>query len=156
MRIKVERISKQKEYTIGKLYINGVYFCDTLENHDAGIYNNMTLQEVQKLKVYGNTAIGYGVYNFNIDVISPKFKDRKWAKPMQGKLPRLEKVTGFEGVLIHVGNTSKDTLGCILVGKDVNNGTKDFIQESTVTFHKLYDLIKIASDKKEELILEIV
>lgn len=141
-----------KECTKGILLIDGIKFCDTLEDIDRGLTSTMPLQEIQKLKVYGDTAIPKGKYRFNIDIVSPKFKDRGWAKFCEGKLPRLESVPGYEGVLIHVGNTAKDTLGCILVGKDSGPTS---ISQSTVTFEALYKKIEEAKQNGEELLIEI-
>lgn len=108
MNIIVKRIAKRASYTIGKLYIDGTYFCDTLEN---------PIRDLSKeKKIYGNTAIPAGTYKIVLDAVSPRFKDRAWAKPYDGKLPRLLNVPQFDGVLIHPGNTSADTSGCILVG----------------------------------------
>lgn len=76
----------------------------------------MSLKEIESKKKYGNTAIPIGTYQISMDVVSPKFKDRSWAKPWKGKLPRIQNVPGYSGVLIHVGNKPEDTLGCILVG----------------------------------------
>lgn len=152
MKLTLIRTYKSPQYTIGKLYIEGTYFCDTLEDPDRGLNDSLSLQEIQKLKVYGDTAIPIGTYKFNIDVISPKFQYRSWAKPCGGKLPRLENVKGYEGVLIHVGNTAKDTLGCILVGQ---NKVKGQVINSTNTFLELYKRIKKAYNNKEELSITI-
>jgi hypothetical protein len=131
MEIKVKRRYKGTTYTIGSLYINGVYFCDTLEDIDRGLKQTDTLDYIKSKKVYGETAIPTGTYNITLNVVSPKFKDRSWAKFCNGKLPRLINVPGFEGVLIHVGNTQTDTLGCILVGE---NKVKGKVINSTTTF----------------------
>lgn len=138
-RILVERIYKGLLYTIGKLYLDGVYLCDTLEDPDRGLVSNMTLDEIKRKKIYGDTAIPTGTYKVNMNTISPKFKDRVWAKPYGGKLPRLENVPGYEGVLIHVGNKPADTLGCILVGQ---NKVKGQVINSTATFNKLMEALK--------------
>ena len=106
MELRVKRVALKSDYTIGRLYVNGEFFSDTLE--DA----------VRDTKIYGKTAIPCGTYKITMDVVSPKFKDRSWAKPYDGKLPRLIDVPNYEGVLIHVGNTAEDTSGCLLVGQN--------------------------------------
>ena len=78
----------------------------------------MSLEEIKKKKVYGETAIPTGTYKVDVNTISPKFKSRTWAKPYGGKLPRLIDVPGYEGVLIHAGNKAEDSLGCVLVGEN--------------------------------------
>lgn len=106
MEILVERKYKKENYTIGKLYINGEYFCDTLEDKDRGLTNIMTLAEIKEVKEYGNTAIPTGRYPIAY-TYSARFKKH---------LPLLLNVPAFEGVRIHSGNTHRDTEGCILLG----------------------------------------
>lgn len=142
MELLLRRIAKKDTYTIGKLYIDGQYFCDTLEDTDRGLASDMSLQEILKKKIYGKTAIPTGTYKVNMRTISPRFKDRNWAKPYGGVVPRLIGTVGFEGVLIHVGNSASDTTGCVLVGK---NTIKGKLTESTKTFHSLMD--KLLKDK---------
>lgn len=134
MELKVKRVAKKNEYTIGRLYIDGQYVCDTLEDVDRGLTQDMPLEEIKEKKVYGKTAIPTGTYEIDMNTISPKFQARSWAKPYGGKLPRLIGVKGFEGVLLHVGNTSESTSGCLLVGK---NSIKGMVTDSTKTFMSL-------------------
>lgn len=152
MKLLIKRIPKSKLPTIGTLFINDKQFCTSLENEDIGLSSDTTLQEIKNKKVYGETAIPTGTYKITLDVVSPKFKDRLWAKFCNGKLPRLIGVPGFEAVLIHVGNTVKDTHGCILVGTNTGNYT---IANSTVTFKNLYGQMKEAVDRGEELSITI-
>ena len=152
MKLLLKRIAKQKTYTIGKLYIDGVYECDTLEDTDRGLSNDMSIDEIKKKKEYGQTAIPTGSYEVTMNVVSPKFKNRSWAKPYNGKLPRLIAVPGYEGVLIHVGNKSEDTLGCLLVGQ---NKIKGQVVNSTATFHKLMEKLTEANEKNEKIIITI-
>ena len=84
--------------------------------------------------------------------VSPKFKDRAWAKPYKGILPRLENVKGYEGVLIHVGNKAEDTLGCILVGR---NRIKGSVVESTECFYKLMSVLLGASKVGEDIYITV-
>ena len=92
MKLLLDRIYKGPNYTIGKLYINGVYECDTLEDVDRGLTSQMSLDEIKSKKIYGNTAIPTGTYIVNMNTVSPKFKDRIWAKPYNGILPRLGRI----------------------------------------------------------------
>lgn len=101
MELIVKRIAFKDDYTIGKLYINGQYFSDVLEDCDRGLTQDMPSEEIKAKKIYGKTAIPKGTYMVDMNTVSPKFKDRSWAKPYGGKLPRLIGVKGFEGVLIH-------------------------------------------------------
>lgn len=149
MQLLLVRTFRGQSYTIGKLYVDGKYVCDTIEDADRGLSDSMTEEEVKRKKKYGITAIPIGCYKVVMNVVSPKFKDRSWAKPYGGKIPRLKDVKGFEGVLIHVGNTAKDSLGCILVGE---NKVKGQVINSTATFHKLMDILLTA---KDEINLEI-
>ena len=137
MKLLVKRVALKPDYTIGRLYVNGEYVSDTLE--DA----------VRDTKIYGKTAIPCGTYKITMDVVSPKFKDRSWAKPYGGKLPRLLDVPNYEGVLIHVGNTVEDTSGCLLVGQ---NKVKGQLVNSTQTFMSLMEKHLIpAKNRGEEI-----
>lgn len=138
MKLLLKRIAKRDTYTIGKLYIDDKYFADTLEDPDRGLTNSMSREQIAKIKVYGETAIPTGTYNIDINTVSAKFKNRSWASPYKGKIPRLQNVPGYEGVLIHPGTTSKDTLGCILVGKNTRKG---IITQSRATFHQLMSIL---------------
>lgn len=152
MELKLIRKYKTKNYCIGHLYINGIYECDTLEDTDRGLTEDSPLSEIQSKKIYGETAIPTGTYKIDMNTVSPKFKDRSWAKFCGGKLPRLIDVPGYSGVLIHVGNKPADTLGCILVG---DNKIKGQVINSTSTFQELYSLMLKAKVAGEEITVTI-
>lgn len=153
MKLELKRRFKGPKYTIGSLFINGVYECDTIEDVDRGLTDSMSVEEIKAKKVYGETAIPTGTYKIDMNTVSPKFKDRSWAKFCGGKLPRLLDVKGYEGVLIHVGNKAENSLGCILVG---DNKIKGQVINSTATFQELYGELLKAKVKGEEITIEIV
>lgn len=153
MKLELKRRFKGPKYTIGSLFINGVYECDTIEDVDRGLTDSMSVEEIKAKKVYGETAIPTGTYKIDMNIVSPKFKDRSWAKFCGGKLPRLLDVKGYEGVLIHVGNKAEDSLGCILVG---DNKIKGQVINSTATFQELYGKLLKAKVKGEKITIEIV
>ena len=136
MKLELKRIARREGYTIGRLYIDGVYFCDTLEDRVRDL--------TKEAKVYGKTAIPEGTYEVTLRVKSPRFSQKRQFDFCGGYLPRLLNVPQFEGVLIHIGNTAADTDGCILVGK---NTVKGMITESTDTFRKLYNRLSLCSGK---------
>ena len=146
MKILIDRKWKKDGYTIGKLYVDGVFFSNTLEDKDRGLTSNMSLEEIKKKKKTGETAIPTGTYNVRMDISSPRFSKSNWyIKNCNGaRMPRLEKVPGYDGVLIHAGNTAKDTEGCILVGK---NDVKGIVTKSKDYFLKLYNIMYTACKK---------
>lgn len=153
MKILVDRKWKKETYTIGNLYVNGSLFCNTLEDRDRNIKQTDNLSTIKSKKIYGETAIPIGKYKITLDITSPKYSAVKWYKNLcQGKMPRLLDVPGFEGILIHPGNTPFDTYGCILVGK---NTIKGQVTQSKDTFSKLYKLMKAAKDRGETIEIEI-
>ena len=116
------------------MFVNGILFSQTLEDKDRGLTQDMPLEEIKAKKIYGKTAIPTGTYEIDMNTVSPKFKDRSWAKPYGGKIPRLVNVPGFDGILVHPLNNASESLGCIGCGK---NSIKGMITDSTRTFHTL-------------------
>ena len=121
MLIEVKRFEFKDTYTIGKMYINGLYECYTLED----VVRNGT-------KVIGKTAIPTGEYKVIIDA-SVRFKQ---------DMPHILNVPNFTGVRIHSGNTSAHTEGCILVG--TTWAGKDFIGNSKAAYKKFFEKLKKA------------
>ncbi len=153
MKITVRRRYKKATYTIGNLLIGGKWICNTLEDTDRGLKQTDTLASIKSRKVYGETAIPSGTYKVRMDVISPKYKSVSWYdKLCGGKMPRLENIPGYDGILIHPGTTALDTLGCILVGE---NKAKGKLLNSRATFQKLYAMMKAAADKGEAITIEV-
>lgn len=106
MDIKVFRNPEINHPTMGQMWIDGQFFCYTLEDIDRGLTDKMSEDTVKGKKVYGKTAIPSGTYKVILNQ-SEKFKRL---------LPLVIAVTGFEGIRIHRGNFEADTLGCIIVG----------------------------------------
>ena len=73
MKLTIKRTITRNNYTLGKLYVDGVYFCDTLEDRDRGLTQNMSVEQIKSIKVPGETAIPKGTYKVTLDVVSPKF-----------------------------------------------------------------------------------
>lgn len=119
--------------------VDGKYFCDTIEDADRGLRQDLPVSVNMAKKRKGVTAIPTGRYRVTLGVKSPRFSQKKQYAFCGGYLPRLLNVPAFDGVLIHIGNTAKDSEGCILVGK---NTVKGMVTESTVTFRALYDVLK--------------
>ncbi|MBE9488490.1 MAG: hypothetical protein IMY73_04830 [Bacteroidetes bacterium] len=121
MKLKVIRTQYEDKFTIGKLYADDKYLCDTLED------------KVRKkgIKIAGETAIPEGEYRL-IWNMSNRFKK---------ELPLLLNVPNYCGVRIHCGNTHKDTAGCLLVGKDSHKG---YITNSRKTFKSIKEYLQNA------------
>lgn len=135
MKLMLERLYLKPEYTIGKLYVDGQYFCDTLEDRVRDL--------AKEVKVPGQTAIPTGKYEVVVN-ISPRFRR---------KLPRLLNVPHFDGILIHRGNSAIDTAGCILIGE---NKIKGKLVNSTFYELRLLELLERAQERGESIRIEII
>jgi hypothetical protein len=137
MELKLNRIFKGSEYTIGKLMVNDAWFCDVLED---------TVREIGpngEGKVPGETAIPAGTYEIILNM-SPRFKRI---------LPRILDVPHFSGVLIHSGNHKDHTDGCLLPGLNTQKG---MVTQSRVYTERLIALMQEAVDNGEKITIEII
>ncbi len=114
MKLELHRDKMTEKTTIGKLFVNGVEYCNTLEDTDRHL-------EDGGKKIYANTCIPRGVYQVVIDFST------KYSRMM----PHILNVPQFEGIRIHAGNYAEDTEGCILVGRTRG---EDFIGDSRIVF----------------------
>ena len=126
MRLTLIRIANRPTYCIGKLYIDGKWFCDVIEDTDRGLSDEMAEEEIIKKKV--------GIYPVYL-TYSPKYKK---------KMPLIDNVKGYSGIRIHSGNTSKDTEGCLIVGKNKEVGK---VLESRKTYNTLFKKLVQANSK---------
>lgn len=121
MIIKVKRTTKKSTYTIGKVSVNGKYFCDNLEDTDRGVTQTMPFVSTGGIngywvkpdgthidKVPGKTAIPTGLYDA-CSYYWPKYKCY---------VVQLLRVPGFTGIFMHNGMTAEHTEGCPLLGKN--------------------------------------
>lgn len=140
MKLTLKRIARKEGYTIGRLYIddNPKPFCDTLEDRERGLEQAMPLDMIKRIKVKGETAIPTGTYELSMRHISPKYSRKKAFAFTGGVMPRLLNVPGYEGVLIHSGNTAADSEGCILVGENKAVGK---VLNSMATFKALWSVL---------------
>lgn len=139
MKMKIVRGKGNAKAVEGKLYVDGVFECYTLEDTDRKLESGGT-------KVQDRTAIPRGIYNVSW-TMSNRFKK---------EMPLLLDVPGFAGVRIHAGNSDVDTEGCILIGAVNSNDNDDWIASSKVAVGRLYPKIREAVLAKEKVTLEIV
>ena len=151
--IVINRKYPKPTYTIGKMSVNGLPFCDTIEDKDRGLTLDMSLAAIKAGKVYGQTAIPKGKYEVKL-TYSPKFSKNTWGKRYKGMVPQVMNVPCWEGVRIHPFNTAEESLGCIAPGK---NTVKGKVTTSTIYYYKLMDeYIVPASRRGDKITLEIV
>jgi hypothetical protein len=134
MKLNLKRKYRGPDYTIGSLYVNGTYFCDTLEDSVRDI--------PREGKIPGKTAIPAGEYKVILSH-SPRFKR---------ELPRLLNVPYFDGILIHRGNTPNHTEGCILIGE---NKIKGQVINSTQYELRIIELMRGATNRGEEITIKV-
>jgi len=142
MELLLDRDVRTTSSTTGKLYVDGQFHSFVLEDEDRGLKESMSLAEIAERKIHGKTCIPEGRYPVIINQ-SPRFKRL---------LPRLLNVPGYDGVLIHPGNTEVDTEGCILPGYA---RFADGVTSSRVAFNALFEKIKKAIDTGDKVFITI-
>lgn len=169
MKLLLERIFTCNSYTIGHLYdvTNGKEFiCDTIEDTDRGLSEDMSVNEISKKKIYCETAIPTGEYKITMNVVSPKFSKKTYYKNFcNGCLPRLLNVKGFDGILIHGNFMDKHlsggdvanqnaSCGCLIVGK---NKIKGKVIDCRECFELLMNKYLLpCKEKNEDITIEII
>ena len=156
MKIKVQRKARKATYTVGKVYIDGTPFCDSLEDTDRGATQDMTFTPTGSAngywttkdggiidKVYGKTAIPTGVY----DACS-----FYWSK-FRCYVVMLLRVPGFTGILLHNGMTADNSEGCILLGKNNIVGRLD---GNRIYMDAIVARVMAAEHRGEKIEVEVV
>lgn len=144
MKLTLKRKFKGRTYTIGDLFIDGLFFCNTIEDKVRPLTPKCpdTLKGISctcKEKVYAQTAIPAGAYKVSM-TYSPRFRRT---------LPYLHDVPHFLGILIHSGNTAENSAGCIIVGI---NSVKGKVLES----RKTSDALNLLLSKEKNITIEII
>lgn len=143
MKLLIKRRFLGSEYTIGDLFIDGKLLCNTMEDTVRDHNRDGDLNDIGEGKIYGKTAIPYGVYDVEL-TMSPKFKRL---------LPLVKEVEHFTGIRIHRGNTAGDSAGCILPGE---NKVKGKVLNSTKYEMKIIEYMLEAIKEGEDITLEII
>ena len=135
MKLRLVRENTTDETTLGNLYMDGIWFCHTLEDQDRRL-------EAGGVKVRGKTAIPLGTYAVTID----------WSTRFAKQMLHVLDVPQFEGIRIHAGNTIFDTEGCILLGEDVD---RDVLVHSRIAVNRLQHEVAQALDRAEAVNLTV-
>lgn len=153
MELRIERKWKKRDYCIGVLYVNGIRFCETLEDPDRGLKQSMPTGIINQKKIYGKTAIPTGTYRVVLS-ISPKFKNKSWGKKYGGLVPEILDVKGYVGIRIHPLSNASQTEGCPGVGDNKEVGK--LLNSQKRYFELMDNHLMPAWDKGEEITLTIV
>jgi hypothetical protein len=141
MKLKLVRTYIGDGFTEGKLYVDGTFECYTVEDMDRKLENLGCSAKVQD-----STCIPRGTYKVTI---SHSLRFKRHLISVMG-------VPCFTGIRIHSGNSSKDTEGCIIVGRTNTRDSDDWVSESRVAYEALHKKVKYALSSKEEVTLEVV
>ncbi len=142
MEILIVRENFAPDYTEGKLFIDGAYVCDSLEDFDRGLDSSMPEDVISSKKVYSKTAIPTGRYKVIID----------WSNKFQKNLIHLLNVKGFDGVRMHSLNEASQSLGCIGTGVKTAPG---WISKSRDTYKVVHSKVEEALNRGEAVYITI-
>lgn len=155
MKLLLRRVALRDTYTIGHLYIDGRYFCDTVEDKVRDLNKNGKFDNGE-VKIKTLTAIPYGTFKITF-VKSPKFSNYTkypYTRKYNGVMPWVRNVPHFEGILIHPGSSAASSAGCLIVGRNTIVGR---VTDSVATWEKLMDNHLLpAKNRGEAITIEIV
>lgn len=151
IKLEIRRVIKSDTFTIGKFFINGKYFCDTLEDKDRGLKDTMTKSEIKKKKIKGYTAIQSGTFPLILS-LSGHFSQnkngyREFYKDWDFMLPEIV-LKGWSGVRIHWGTDTSYSAGCVLLGSNIT-GDSIPLDDSKYCVRRFYDFLHSIYDKCE-------
>ena len=153
MRLELYRYSSEKDSTLGMLMLvddetdKKDFLCFTLED------------EKRETKVYGETRIPEGTYQ--IEYRKEGGYHNKYTKRFpnihRGML-HITNVPNFEYILIHCGNTTEHTHGCLLVGDVIsqNVSKEPFLGQSSNCYKRIYPIIADVLDSQKQLSIKII
>lgn len=158
MKIVLDRQYKKEAYTIGRITVDGVFICNSLEDKDYGFdQKNTPVSLIKKTKEVHPKAVAIprGTYEVSVEFYRNFSVTHPWynTTSCKGKIPCLVDVPGYTGILIHCGSNATHTSGCILVGY---NTIKGGLTNSKEAFIKLCDMIMAAAKRKEKVFIEII
>ena len=136
--VKVRYIATKEKYTIGKLYIDGEYMCDTLT------------PPLRKDYIRGSSSVPRGKYKLSMEYVSPRFSGKEpYRSVAKGKVPRVTEFRGSQNILFHCGNIAEQTEGCFLLGQNTVVGK---VLNSQVTYKRVVPIL--AMQKEWEFVVE--
>jgi len=153
MRLELYRYSSEKDSTLGILMLvddetdKKDFLCFTLED------------EKRETKVYGETRIPEGTYQ--IEYRKEGGYHNKYTKRFpnihRGML-HITNVTNFEYILIHCGNDTSHTHGCLLVGDVIsqNVSKEPFLGQSSNCYKRIYPILADILESQKQLSIKII
>ena len=147
MLIEVHRHTFTEKSTIGTIKI-GNRSWSSIEDHDRGLNQDMSLAPIQKIKVYGQTCIPYGMYKVAITQSARFTKLKK--RPVF--TPEILNVKGFSGIRIHPANLASQLEGCIAPGK---KSLPDMVLDSRNAYAEILEIINATAKTGEDIWIDI-
>lgn len=132
-KLTLQRLFDTGEETVGRLYLNDIALCWTLED----TYRPVKIKHKTRISA-GSYKLVFRKYGRWYEKLKKRFPEIKQERGML----ELAEVPNYTDILIHLGNTEGDTSGCILLGSNLredNGGWK--LEDSTTAYKKVYGII---------------
>ncbi len=150
MTFKLLRFSTTELNTLGIIY--------SVDDLRRKVFKCFTLEDTYRpVKIKHETRIPAGVYNLALRTYGRVHTEylKKFGMDFHKGTIELKNVPNYEGILIHIGNTAKDTSGCILVGSGIT--PERTLISSTLAYKKLYsEIVGLIVNEHKQINLEIV